>query len=73
MKDFLIRVADNRFKEFIFCDLFYGEDHWVEISQETGETIIQFYSPRNKEFWDFPLDDTLIALEAAKNDLLGGE
>ena len=72
MANFRITVIGPDYREFLVSEIFHEQVQWVEISQETGELIIQFYN-QEKTCVEFPLDDTLIALEAAKNDLLGGE
>jgi hypothetical protein len=40
--------------------------YWVEISQEADELIIQFHPHPRQEYWEFPLEDALEALEQAK-------
>ena len=42
----------------------------VEISQETNESIIQFYSHPRQDYWEFVLDEALEALAKAKKRLL---
>lgn len=70
---FRITIASLPDREELVAEIYYDHEQWVEISQESGEErpIIQFYSPSVKEYWEFPLDDALEALELAKKKFLG--
>jgi hypothetical protein len=44
--------------------------YWVQISQETDEPVIHFYSHPRGNCWDFHLEEALEVLEVAKKKLL---
>lgn len=69
-KRFSFRIASDTSKEKVFAELFYEADQWAEISQEEKEPVVIFFSPSNAKYWEFLLDEALIALELAKNKLL---
>jgi hypothetical protein len=69
--NFDITIASLPDKEDLVAEIYYMNYQWVEISQETGELIIQFYAPPpEKECWEFCLNDALEVLEKAKQKLL---
>ena len=70
---FRITIASLPDREELVAEINYNHEQWVEISQEPGieRPIIQFYSPANMEYWEFPLDEALEALELAKKKFLG--
>ena len=70
MSDFRIEVADIPTRENLVAEIFYKGEQWVEISQEHGELIIQFYSPEEDDYWEFPFNEAMEALEKAKKKLL---
>ena len=65
---FRITIASLPDREELVAEICYDLEQWVEISQEPGQErpIIQFYSPSVKQYWEFPLEDALEALELAK-------
>ena len=71
MEKFCITIASLPNRENLVAEIFYENVQWVEISQETEELIIQFYSHPRQEYWEFPLDEALEALEKAKKRFLG--
>lgn len=70
---FRVTVASLPDREELVAEIFYDHDQWVEISQEPGQErpIIQFYFSSYKEYWEFPLEDALEALELAKKKFFG--
>ena len=70
MEKFRITVASLPDRENLVAEILYDNVQWVEISQETEEIIIQFYSHPTKEYWEFSLDEALEALENAKKRFL---
>jgi hypothetical protein len=75
MDRFRITIASLPDRENLVAEVIYDDVEWAEISQETrGEMIIQFYPHPRQEFWEFPLDQALLALEQAKQKLaaMGG-
>ena len=71
MSNFRIEVADIPTRENLVVEIFYKYEQWVEISQETEEVLIRFYSPDEGDFWEFSCDEALQVLNQAKKRLLG--
>ena len=70
MKDFYIAILDVSTRENLIAEIHYNARQWAEISQETEDMLIQLYTYPRQEFWEFPLDLTIEALEKAKVGLL---
>jgi hypothetical protein len=70
MEKFRISIASLPDRENLVAEICYEGVQWVEISQETNETIIQFYSHPRQDYWEFILDDALEILAQAKKRLL---
>ena len=70
MGKFEIEIASLPTREDLVAEIFYDDDQWAQISKIDGELLVQFYSPSKDEFWEFPLDNVLLALEKAKKKLL---
>ena len=70
MDKFRITVASLPDRERLVAEIFFQGIQWAEISQETDELIIQFYSQPEEEAWEFHYSEALDALERAKNKLL---
>ena len=70
MEKFQITVASLPDREQLVAEIFYEGVQWVEISQETNEFIIQFYSHPMKKYWEFSFEEALKALELAKKRLV---
>ncbi len=74
MKHFRITVASLPDRENLVVEITYNGVEWAEISQENQEMVVQFYSHPRQSFWEFPLNEALLALENAKKRLtdMGG-
>lgn len=70
LNNFRVVIASLPNRENCVCEIYYNHVQWVEISQETEETIIQFYSHPDQDYWEFPLDVALQVLEKAKRRYL---
>ena len=68
---FRITIASLPDRENLVAEILYKGVQWVEISQETEELTIQFYSHPRQRYWEFLLDEALEVLEKAKKRLLG--
>lgn len=66
MEDFEITVASLPDRENIVAEIAYKGYQWVELSNECGKFIIQFYPHPNEDFWEFPIDEALNILQKAK-------
>jgi hypothetical protein len=71
MKGFEVKIVSVPHRERLVAEIYYDSNHWVEISDEHEELIVQFYRHPNKRYWEFPLDEALEALERAKKRLKG--
>ena len=70
MEKFRTTIASLPDREQLVAEILYEGVQLAEISQETNELTIQFYShPRQKD-WEFSLEEFFKVLEQAKNKLL---
>ena len=67
---FEIDILDIPTRENLIAEIYYCNRMWVEISQETEDLLIQFYTYPNQEYWEFPFDLMMQILEKAKEGLL---
>lgn len=58
-------------RENCVCEIYYDNVEWAEISQETEDVIIQFYSNPSSGYWEFPLDVAIEILQRGKIKLTG--
>jgi hypothetical protein len=70
MEKFRITIASLPDRERLVAEILYDGVQWAEISQETDEVAIQFYSHPRKKYWEFTYDEAIQVLEKAKNKLL---
>lgn len=70
MDKFRITIASLPDRERLVAEVFYEGVQWVEISQESDEVVVQFYSHPRKKHWEFTYDEAVQVLEKAKNKLL---
>ena len=68
--NFRITIASLPDRENLVAEIFYDDTQWVEISQETPQMFIQFYSHPTKDYWEFPVEEALEILEKAKKRLM---
>jgi len=71
MEKFRITIASPPDRELLVAEIIYDGVQWAEVSQDTGELIVQFYSHPRLKCWEFPFDDAFAALMKAKKRLLG--
>jgi hypothetical protein len=71
MEKFRITLASLPDREHLVAEILYEGLQWAEISQESGELSIQFYSHPRQKCWEFPFDEALEVLEQAKKKLIG--
>jgi hypothetical protein len=70
MDKFRITIANLPDRERLVAEVFYEGVQWAEISQESDEVVVQFYSHPRKKHWEFAYDEAVQILEKAKNKLL---
>lgn len=70
MEKFRITIASLPDREQLVAEILYDGVQWAEISQETDDLMIQFYSHPRKKYWEFSLEEAMEALERAKKRML---
>jgi hypothetical protein len=70
LEKFEIEIASIPTQENLVAEIFYDGEQWVQIYLNNQELLIQFYSHPNQEYWEFPFDLAVQALEKAKKRLL---
>ena len=68
--NFEIMISSLPHKEHPVAEIYYNNMYWIQISQETDDFVVHFYSHPNEKCWEFPLDEALEVIEAAKKRLL---
>jgi hypothetical protein len=71
MEKFRITIGSLPDKEQLVADIFYDNVQWAEVTQETDELIVHFYSHPRQKYWEFNLENALEILAKAKKQLLG--
>ena len=69
-KNFRITVISLPDREDLVAEIFYKNEQWAEISQETGELLVQFYNSDNQNYWEFSLSEAIQVLESARFHLI---
>ncbi len=70
MNEFRITVASLPDRENLVAEISYDGFQFAEISQETGQLVIQFYRHPKKEYWEFSYNEILEIIEKAKKRLV---
>jgi hypothetical protein len=70
MEKFRITIASLPDRKHLVAEILYEGVQWAEISQESDEVVVQFYSHPRKKHWEFTYDEAILILEKAKNKLL---
>ena len=70
MEDFRITIGSLPDRENLVADIFYKSIQVAEISQEKEELIIQLYCYKDKDHWEFSLEEFQKIVEKAKRRLL---
>jgi len=68
--NFEIMVSSLPHRERPVAEIYYNNMYWVQISQETDDLVIHFYSHPTEKCWEFQFDEALEAIEKAKIKLL---
>jgi len=70
LKFFEIIIASPPDREEQVAEVWYKNELWAEISEETiGQFMIQFYNQSKNDYWEFSYKEAIEALEKAKNRL----
>ena len=71
LENFDIEIASIPTQENLVSEIYYKGMQWVQIYwNNNDELLIQFYSPPNQGYWEFPFDLAIQVLEKAKKRLL---
>jgi len=70
MNKFEIMIATLPHRERPVAEIYYNNMYWVQISQETDDLVIHFYSHPTEKCWEFEFDEALKAIDKAKRKLL---
>ncbi len=72
MSKFRITVGSCPDRENLVADIFYEGVQVIEISNENKEILIQVYSYKSKDknYWEFSLDEFQKIVEEAKRKLI---
>lgn len=50
---FVVKIASIPHREELVAEIYYNHEQWVEISNESNQLIMQFYSPLEKNIGNF--------------------
>ncbi len=70
MGKFEITVGSLPDKNNLVADIFYENIQVAEISNENKELLIQIYCYKDKDYWEFSLDEFQKVVEKAKQRLI---
>jgi hypothetical protein len=68
---FEIMISSLPHRERLVAEIYYHNMYWVQISQETDDLMIHFYSHPTEKCWEFQFHEALDVIEKAKKKLLG--
>ena len=72
MSEVRICISSPPNREKLVAEIFFGNEEWAELNQDTGVLIVGFYPRRDGSFWSLTFDEALQALTKAKERLLQG-
>jgi hypothetical protein len=64
-------VASDQERDRVFAELYWDDEMWAELSDESGVYTLRVWGKNNGEPWKAPLDDVLAAIGEAKKRLGG--
>lgn len=70
MGNFDITVGSFPDKENLVADIFYENIQVAEITNENNNLQIQIYCYKDKDYWEFSLDEFQKVIEKAKQKLI---
>lgn len=71
MKPLIITLASLPDCEQLVAELWYNNELWGELSQETGELELAIYPKPDGHPWQLRTDEVIQALQEAREKLLG--
>ena len=60
-------------REKLVAEIFFGNEEWAELNQESGTLELEFHPKPSGKFWRLGLVDVLAALNEAKKQLVGDQ
>jgi hypothetical protein len=66
-------IASPPDREKLVAELFYEDEQWAEIHQESEQLTLQLYPRRNGQPWEFSFDEAICMLQRARRRLTGDE
>ena len=72
MSEVRICLSSPPNREKLVAEIFFDNNEWAEINQDSGRLVVEFYPRRDGEFWRLTFDEALQALTKAKERLLKG-
>ena len=69
--DFEFIIVSSPDREKVTCEIYFKNEIFAEISQETDGLTIEIFSTETHKWWSFPLDQFQQTIEDAKKHLLG--
>jgi hypothetical protein len=66
-----ITIASVPDREKLVAELWYDQELWGEISQDTGELILEIYPGTTRPFRQLKCEELITAVQQAKDKLLG--
>jgi len=70
-KGMIIEITSPPDREKLVAELWWGDEMWGEINQDSGSLMVELYPRASGEPWTFPLDTLLEVLRKAGPHLLG--
>jgi len=65
-----ITIASVPDREKLVAELWYEKELWGEISQETGELLVEIYPSQTQGFRRLKCEELIMAIQQAKDKLL---
>lgn len=66
-----VTIASVPDREKLVAELWYEQELWGEISQDTGELVLKIYPNSTSRFRQLKCKDLIHAVQQAENQLLG--
>jgi hypothetical protein len=65
-----ITIASVPDRDKLVAELWYGPELWGEISQDTGELVLEIYPSSTHHFRQLKCEELILAVQQAKDKLL---
>jgi hypothetical protein len=71
MNKIKICISSPPDREKLVAEVFFGDEQWAELNQESGELRLEIYPRQNGQPWSLDFHDVIDALSQARNRLCG--